>query len=52
MTGMPLFPGDTEGFQILEQIAILGNPTEVEYNFMEQMIGPVALDLVKKVQRV
>ena len=38
MTNTPLFPGETEGLQILEQMSILGYPQESEIEELKTLI--------------
>eukprot|EP00347_Sterkiella_histriomuscorum_P004333 403360846 len=46
----PLFPGDTEGLQILEQSCILGKPTSEEMQKLAQIIDPKIMTVVQNLQ--
>lgn len=45
---MPLFPGRTEGSQLIEQIAILGLPSRETMFKMSKQMSPNTVDLVHK----
>lgn len=48
LTLRPLFPGKTEGSQIIEQIAILGLPSEQELLAMsDQMSDQIVQEIMK-----
>ena len=38
LTRTPLFPGDTEGLQILEQSCVLGTPTEEDFKKLGELV--------------
>ncbi|CAI2375193.1 unnamed protein product [Moneuplotes crassus] len=46
----PIFPGKTEGSQFLEQMAILGTPTEEEYRQMAPNIPPTTKKLLDQIE--
>jgi serine/threonine protein kinase len=48
LTRTPLFPGDTEGLQILEQACIIGTPTEEELRKLSEIVEERVLSIVKK----
>lgn len=48
MTRTPLFPGDSEGLQILEQSCILGTPTEEELGRLKELVQDRVLSIVRK----
>ena len=48
MTLRPVFPGKTEGSQLIEQIAILGLPSRETMQRMSSQITPHTVDLVHK----
>jgi serine/threonine protein kinase len=48
LTRTPLFPGDTEGLQILEQSCILGTPSEDELRRLGQLVEDKVLAIVRK----
>lgn len=48
MTLRPLFPGKTEGSQLIEQIAILGLPSKETMHKMSKQITPNTVELVHK----
>jgi len=48
MTLRPLFPGKTEGSQLLEQVAVLGLPSEDVLRQMSSQITQTTIDLVHK----
>ena len=48
ITRTPLFPGDTEGLQVLEQSVILGTPAEEEFIKLSHFIDPSFLVLLRK----
>ena len=52
MTLRPLFPGKTEGSQLIEQIAILGLPSRDTMQRMSQQITPHTIDLVHKLDNM
>lgn len=52
MTLRPLFPGKTEGSQIIEQIAILGLPSEEELYNMSKQITQSTVDLIHKIDDI
>jgi serine/threonine protein kinase len=45
---MPLFPGKTEGSQLIEQIAILGLPSKETMFMMSKQMSPNTVELVHK----
>jgi hypothetical protein len=49
LTRKPLFPGKTEGSQLLEQIAILGRPTEAELRTMSKQMTPETIEVIMRV---
>ena len=48
LTRTPLFPGDTEGLQILEQACIIGTPTDEELRKLSEIVEERVLSIVKK----
>lgn len=48
----PLFPGKTEGSQLIEQIAILGLPTRDELSRMSKQIDDSKIELVHKIDDI
>jgi len=48
LTKTPLFPGDTEGLQILEQACVIGSPTERDLNILSSMVEDRVLKIVRK----
>ena len=50
VTGTPLFPGDSEGMQILEQAAALGFPDEDELTRMKSKIPANSFDFFKQLK--
>ena len=48
MTLRPMFPGKTEGSQLIEQIAILGLPSKEVMKKMSNQISNTTIDLVHK----
>lgn len=48
MTRTPLFPGDSEGLQLLEQAQILGMPSDRELTKLSQMCEAPAIQLFKR----
>jgi hypothetical protein len=52
MIKRPLFPGKTEGSQLIEQIAILGLPTRDELQKMSKQIDQTKIDLVHKIDDI
>ena len=48
ITKTPLFPGDTEGLQILEQACIIGSPTEMDLAKLGEIIEERVLQIVRK----
>lgn len=48
MTLRPLFPGKTEGSQLIEQIALLGLPTKDTLQRISRQITQHTIDLVHK----
>ena len=48
LTKTPLFPGDSEGLQILEQSCILGTPSQDEISRLSQIVDEKVLHIVKK----
>lgn len=52
MTLRPLFPGKSEGSQLIEQIAILGLPTREQLTQMSKQIDQNKIDLVHKIDDI
>ena len=52
LTRTPLFPGDTEGLQILEQSCVLGSPTDSDFEKLTELVEPKVLNLLKKATMV
>jgi serine/threonine protein kinase len=48
LTRTPLFPGDSEGLQILEQACVIGSPTEDELNRLGELVEDKVLAVVRK----
>ena len=48
----PLFPGKTEGSQLLEQISILGLPSRDQMKQMSSQISEAQIDLVQKIDDI
>jgi serine/threonine protein kinase len=48
ITKTPLFPGDTEGLQILEQACVIGSPTERDLAKLSEIVEDRVLKIVKK----
>ncbi|CAI2375121.1 unnamed protein product [Moneuplotes crassus] len=46
----PIFPGKTEGSQFLEQMAILGTPSQEEFNQMAPNIPPTTQKLLDQIE--
>lgn len=49
MTRTPLFPGDTEGLQILEQTCVIGSPTEEDMTKLSKIVEPKIMTILKNV---
>ncbi len=52
ITLRPLFPGKTEGSQIIEQIAVLGLPQEKDLYGMSDQMKPETVDLIFKIDNI
>ena len=52
ITQRPLFPGKTEGSQLLEQIAILGEIKEADLLGMSPKIPEAAKKLVREITKI
>lgn len=52
LTRRPIFPGKTEGSQLIEQIAILGLPTEEELQAMSPQMSPHTIEQVHKLDNI
>lgn len=50
LTLKPLFPGKTEGSQLLEQMAILGTPTKSQYDKMASNIPKTTLKMLNNLE--
>lgn len=48
LTLQPMFVGDTEGLQLFEMIALLGNPTKEDLEKMQKVIDPKILPILAK----
>ncbi len=48
----PLFPGKTEGSQLIEQVAILGLPTAKELKGMSKQMSEETIRLVHKLDDI
>jgi serine/threonine protein kinase len=48
ITRTPLFPGDTEGLQILEQCCVIGSPTEDDLRKLEEIVEAKVLTILRK----
>lgn len=48
----PLFPGKTEGSMILEQIALLGLPSDKELKGMSKQITDAKIELIQKLDSI
>lgn len=51
ITRTPLFPGDTEGLQILEQCCVLGTPKPEEIEKLKETVEERVLSIFKKTQQ-
>lgn len=47
ITKTPLFPGDSEGLQILEQTCIIGSPTEEDFKKLSKIVEDKVLKIVR-----
>jgi serine/threonine protein kinase len=52
MTRTPMFPGDSEGLQVLEHTCIIGSPTDEEMAKLSSIIEQPLLQLLRKVGTV
>jgi len=52
MTLRPLFPGKTEGSQLIEQVAILGLPSKEELKSMSKQMTEETIQLVHKLDDI
>lgn len=52
LTLRPLFPGKTEGSQLIEQVAILGLPTTKELKSMSKQMSEDTIKLVHKLDEI
>jgi len=52
LTRRPIFPGKTEGSQLIEQIAILGLPTTEELQAMSPQMSPHTIEQVHKLDNM
>ena len=52
LTRRPIFPGKTEGSQLIEQIAILGLPTREELAAMSPQMTPHTIEQVHKLDNI
>jgi len=52
LTRRPIFPGKTEGSQLIEQIAILGLPTADELKAMSPQMSPHTIEQVHKLDNI
>lgn len=50
LTLKPLFPGKTEGSQLLEQMALLGTPTDDEFKRMAANIPKTTMKMLKQLE--
>jgi serine/threonine protein kinase len=48
MSKTPLFPGDTEGLQLLEQISIIGSPTDSELHKLSAYVDENCIKILKR----
>jgi serine/threonine protein kinase len=48
LTRTPLFPGDTEGLQILEQACVIGSPSEDELSRLGELVEEKVISVVRK----
>ena len=47
-----MFPGDTEGLQILEHACLIGSPTESELSQLGVIVEPTLVELMKRVAKL
>ena len=52
MTLRPLFPGKTEGSQLIEQVAVLGLPTKDQLHRMSLQMTKDTINLVHKLDDI
>ena len=52
MTLRPLFPGKTEGSQLIEQVAVLGLPTKDQLHNMSTQMTKDTINLVHKLDDI
>ena len=52
MTLRPIFPGKTEGSQLIEQVAILGMPTKDQLKGMSKQMTDQTVELVHKLDDI
>ncbi len=52
MTLRPLFPGKTEGSQLIEQVAVLGLPSKEELHAMSTQMTKDTINLVHKLDDI
>ena len=52
MTLRPLFPGKTEGSQIIEQIAILGLPKDEDLYGMSSQMTAKTIELINRIDDI
>jgi serine/threonine protein kinase len=48
MTRTPLFPGDTEGMQVVEFASVLGSPSTAEFKELGKVVDENLVTLLKK----
>ena len=48
ITRTPLFPGDAEGLQILEQAQVLGMPSEIEARKLQKIVKAPVMQLFQR----
>lgn len=48
ITRTPMFPGDTEGLQILEHACLIGSPSEEELTELGDIVEPALVILMKR----
>jgi serine/threonine protein kinase len=47
-----MFPGDTEGLQILEHACLIGSPSESELDELAPLVEPTLLNLMKRIGKL
>lgn len=52
LTNTPLFPGETEGLQILEQMSVIGYPSESDMAELQTLIEKPILDIINPLNQI